>query len=911
MKKHYVHLLQRVWLVLLWAVLMIQTAWAQSIPDSQWARVGNTLAITTDGGIVTTEAITENGSVHLAKSGSKVVKYSVQGDRIWQTGFLQGGQNLGGQIPGYGDEVMSVRVIAATTDGGVAVVGNTQLRGGSVATKISATGGVRRWSNGDLFGAGTYDDLIGTPDGGFLFLSTKASYGAKTTTLIKKYNADVSVAWTKEIAYPTLIPATPDRSLTKGEAVINTPDGGYLIAGLYIADYDNTTGSLDDLVRTNLGRNTAWVAKLDGQGNVSWQKLLDNLPIAFNPNDVAYPLSVDRMLTATGVTLAADGNGYALVGAGVRPNPRGVYTTGGVILELNADGSFKRAKSITSSTTESFITLYTGSGGKKYYAVGNTNSANPQITLINPAILPLNSQDLFKGEAGRTFNGPNDGRLLAIGVAGDGGLVFASSGYQVVKLLPLIIALIQPTYNCQTGAITFNTIGGDGSFITYNAPGIIRSSAGSNTGTVEQGLRNDPKVIPITATQNGASVTYNFDLKEACSSRPGTKPPVSYPIPNQSYTVGQSVELLLSPYIFDPTSTSTNYDPGWLFNVEGLPEGLQLDYGFYPYGVPNIRIMGGPRTAGLYNVTITASTAGYRNYPIRATFTITVTPNGQPPINPPVGGALVLTQPTYNCQTGAITFNTTGGDGSPITYSAPGIIRASITSNSGTVEQELRNDPKPINLTATQNGQTASFTFDFKAFCAGGPPVNPPVPPGPPVGGPLIVLAPTYNCATGAFRFNTSGGNGSLIEYQATPGITGWTTNPNQFVDRESRTVNDVKPFTLMARQNGITVTYVWDLKAACGRARVGVGEPVGQLSISVLGNPANDAVTVEIGGAQGQPLTLRLVDLGGRLIESRSIEQAGAVERHRFELPQAGAGLLLLRASSGKQTKTVKIINQ
>ena len=173
------------------------------------------------------------------------------------------------------------------------------------------------------------------------------------------------------------------------------------------------------------------------------------------------------------------------------------------------------------------------------------------------------------------------------------------------------------------------------------------------------------------------------------------------------------------------------------------------------------------------------------------------------------------------------------------------------------------------------------------------------------------MLAPTYNCATGAFRFNTSGGNGSLIEYQATPGITGWTTNPNQFVDRESRTANDVKPFTLMARQNGIAVTYVWDLKAACGRARVGVGEPVGQLSISVLGNPANDAVTVEIGGAQGQPLTLQLVDLGGRLIESRSVEQAGVLERHRFELPQAGAGLLLLRASSGKQTKTVKIINQ
>ncbi|WP_232074256.1 hypothetical protein [Spirosoma aureum] len=81
---------------------------------------------------------------------------------------------------------------------------------------------------------------------------------------------------------------------------------------------------------------------------------------------------------------------------------------------------------------------------------------------------------------------------------------------------------------------------------------------------------------------------------------------------------------------------------------------------------------------------------------------------------------------------------------------------------------------------------------------------------------PLTLLAPTYNCQSGAFHFNTSGGDGSPIEFRAAPGITGWTTNPDQFVDKESRTANDVKPFTLEARQNGITVTYNWDLRAHC-----------------------------------------------------------------------------------------------
>ena len=157
------------------------------------------------------------------------------------------------------------------------------------------------------------------------------------------------------------------------------------------------------------------------------------------------------------------------------------------------------------------------------------------------------------------------------------------------------------------------------------------------------------------------------------------------------------------------------------------------------------------------------------------------------------------------------------------------------------------------------------------------PPPPPPVtPPTPPTGGALALLAPTYNCATGAFTFNTSGGNGSAIEYQAA-GITGWTTNPNQFVDTESRTANDVQPFTLMARQNGVTVTYVWDLKAACGRARTAaLPEPGTGLQVRVLGNPVpGQTAELDITGADQQVLHLNLVDLQGRVLHQQRIQQA------------------------------------
>ncbi len=82
------------------------------------------------------------------------------------------------------------------------------------------------------------------------------------------------------------------------------------------------------------------------------------------------------------------------------------------------------------------------------------------------------------------------------------------------------------------------------------------------------------------------------------------------------------------------------------------------------------------------------------------------------------GGPLTLLTPTYNCTTAAISFNLIGGDGSPVTYFAPGITRASITTPNGVLEPGLRFDPKTLFISATQNGTTVSQTFDYTAYCA-------------------------------------------------------------------------------------------------------------------------------------------------------------------------------------------------
>ncbi|QIP17812.1 T9SS type A sorting domain-containing protein [Spirosoma aureum] len=258
-----------------------------------------------------------------------------------------------------------------------------------------------------------------------------------------------------------------------------------------------------------------------------------------------------------------------------------------------------------------------------------------------------------------------------------------------------------------------------------------------------------------------------------------------------------------------------------------------------------------------------------------------------------------LLAPTYNCETGAFHFNTSGGDGSPIEFRAAPGITGWTTNPDQFVDKESRtaNDVKPFTLEARQNGITVTYNWDLRAHCL--------------TQLPLKLLAPTYNCQSGAFHFNTSGGDGSPIEFRAAPGITGWTTNPDQFVDKESRTANDVKPFTLEARQNGITVTYNWDLKAACGRVRLGVPESKTELILTVLGNPVQEHLNVLIQGADDQTVQLRLSDLQGRLIENRRIERAGKDEIQRFQVNQSQSGILLLQVTTPTQRKSLKIIQK
>ncbi|QIP13057.1 T9SS type A sorting domain-containing protein [Spirosoma aureum] len=179
-------------------------------------------------------------------------------------------------------------------------------------------------------------------------------------------------------------------------------------------------------------------------------------------------------------------------------------------------------------------------------------------------------------------------------------------------------------------------------------------------------------------------------------------------------------------------------------------------------------------------------------------------------------------------------------------------------------------------------------------------------------GSDLQLVAPTYNCATGQFTFNTTGGDGSQPEFMAI-GITAWTTNPNQFVDAELRTAADAPLISLKARQNGQEVTYSWNIRATCpvnGSPRQSA-ELEANLITHVYPNPVDADLTVLIEGASHQTVDLWLMNLSGSNVLNKRVKVTSSRHQEVLNLEQQAPGVYLLRVTTHNQQQTVKVIKR
>lgn len=198
-------------------------------------------------------------TVNYGFSDCWLVKLDSGGDIEWQKSF-------GGTV---GEGMTSVK---QTSDGGYVLAGWTLSVDGDVTGNH---GGNDYWvvrldSNGDLkwqkcFGGSNYDDAQSvqqTIDGGFVIAGTSfsndgdvtANHGSRDYWVVK-IDTIGNIIWQKSLG------GTHD---DYASAVKQTYDGGFVVAGRSASTNGDVTG--------NQGSDDYWIVKLDGNGNLEWQK---------------------------------------------------------------------------------------------------------------------------------------------------------------------------------------------------------------------------------------------------------------------------------------------------------------------------------------------------------------------------------------------------------------------------------------------------------------------------------------------------------------------------------------------------------------------------------------------------------------------------------------------------------------
>lgn len=258
---------------------------------------------------------------------------------------------------------------------------------------------------------------------------------------------------------------------------------------------------------------------------------------------------------------------------------------------------------------------------------------------------------------------------------------------------PPSLSLVAPTYNCQTGAIKFNTAGGDGTTIEYMAIGVTGWTTNPNQ-VVEAGVRNDANAnaILIRARQSNVVTTTEFNIRQYCINNGQNQIPVAPTVPNMTALVGQPFSYTVPAFVDDQSL---------YYVVIGMPYGLSFNF--------QTRVISGtPQYVANYNLSITA----YDPYGLSANSSFVIS------VVSAVPTAFALIDPLYNCSTRQLTFRTTGGTGTTIRYMAVGVTGWT-TNPVQTIEAAVVADPNnsAITINAQQDGNFVSRTFNFRQAC--------------------------------------------------------------------------------------------------------------------------------------------------------------------------------------------------
>jgi len=165
------------------------------------------------------------------------------------------------------------------------------------------------------------NSLIQTSDGGYAIAGYTKSFGAGNYDVyVIKLDANGNLQWTKTIGGP---------ESEEGNSLIQTPDGGYVIAG--------STRSF------GAGEADVYVVKLDAKGNLQWTKTIGGLNRDWSSSLIQ----------------TSDG-GYAIAG---HTESFGAGEADVYVVKLDAKGNLQWTKTIGGKYTDAGLSLIQTSDG--------------------------------------------------------------------------------------------------------------------------------------------------------------------------------------------------------------------------------------------------------------------------------------------------------------------------------------------------------------------------------------------------------------------------------------------------------------------------------------------------------------------------------------------------------------------
>jgi hypothetical protein len=205
--------------------------------------------------------------------------------------------------------------IRQTADGGYIAAGSftdSSQDTGALLLKLDSAGNVQ-WQK-DLGPAGSttqayFNTVQQTSGGGYVAAGayyTPASGPAPTQVLVARFGADGSLAW--QHGFATLGGGGAPTSVADASSIIQTPDGGYAVAGRWF----------DQAVNGGNGAQGALLVKLDASGTLQWQQAysggcyVNSYGTCTNIGAVSYSL---HQASDGGYVLAGDGD-LELAGSG-------------------------------------------------------------------------------------------------------------------------------------------------------------------------------------------------------------------------------------------------------------------------------------------------------------------------------------------------------------------------------------------------------------------------------------------------------------------------------------------------------------------------------------------------------------------------------------------------------------------